>query len=378
MKLQKNKIKATTYCRTILGCFLLCVMTTSCSAPDTTSEKLPKEDCNIFVLESLHIPSSSHLPFCSQSLLSLRAEALIAQYEAFPFGRFSLISKTDSLIPNSNLCNMGLLCEGYDNTIYYALPYDHSIYQDNAEGSARKKIIDQDGDLLQFHQGQLYYTDKETRLIYAYDPVTETTAPVLEKRTGHFMIYGRSLYYVGEGGIFHYNLDTKKEELLVNTGSFTPIWTAMTDDVLIYTLIDEADPSLLPNALLFAYSFQDQTSYYLCHSAWMPLLTGAYVYYQNHSTFELESLNLNDGEVISYGINTNRPSLDQNLLYFRGSASQPLMTYDLSTGETISCFSLEEDINCIYLYQTLGYVYLYLSDGQIYYYNKTDGFYGKL
>ncbi len=273
---------------------------------------------------------------------------------------------------------MGLLCEGSDDTIYYALSYDHSIYLDNAEGSAREKILDQDADLLQFHQGQLYYTDKETRLIYAYDPTTKATTPVINKKTGHFMIYEQSLYYIGEDGIFNYNLNTKKEELLVNTGTFTPIWTTMTEDLLIYTLIDEEDPSLFADALLFVYSFQDQTSYYLCHSAWMPLLAGCYIYYQNRLTLELESLDLNSGEIVSYNINTNRPSLGENILYFRGTSPQPLMAYNLSTRETVSCFTLEEDINCIYLYQTISHVYLYLSNGQIYYYNKSDGSYGKL
>lgn len=388
MKPRKTQIKTAPYSKVALcrkaafGCLFLLAMLTGCGgkdpAPESAQAESPEEISSISLLESLQIPSPS--PSSEQGSLTPEAQTLIAQYEAFPFGRLSLTDGTDSLIANSNLCNMGMLCQGPDGTIYYALSKDHAIYQDNAKGSAREKILDQNASLLQFHEGRLYFLDTESSLICVYDPVSESATPVHDIKSGHFMISGQSLYYSRKGGIYNYSLETGTEELLADTGALTAIWTAMTDDILIYTLVDETDPSLLSNALLFAYSFEEKTSYYLCHNAWMPLLAGRHVYYQNYATAALESLDLNSGEVVSFGISTNRPSLDESLLYFRKTSQhEELMAYNPSTAETTSCFTLDEGASSVgYLYQTEDHVYLYLLNEEIYYYDKADGSYGKL
>lgn len=382
MKPRKIQTKAILCRKATLCCFILGAMLTACGGkepvPKNVQTESPEESSSISVLESLQIPSPP--PSSEPSTLTLEAQALVSQYEAFPFGRLSLADGTDSLILNSNLCNMGMLCEGPDGTIYYSLSRDHAIYQDSAEGSAREKILDQDADLLQFHEGKLYFVDKDTNLINSYDPVSRTASPMHDKKAGHFMLSGQSLYYVGEGGIYSYSLETGTNGLLVDTGRFTAIWTAMTEDILIYTLIDEEDPSFLSNALLFAYSFQAQTSYYIRDNVWMPLLAGSRVYYQNYTTSQLESLDLNSGETVSFGISTNRPGLDENLLYFHSSSPhQQLMSYNLSTSEIVSCFALEENASSVgYLCQTEDHIYLYLMNEQIYYYSKIDGSCGKL
>lgn len=331
------------------------------------------------IISSLQIPTPS--PDNGNSLTPA-AQEWVAQFETFPFGSHPVTEATSAIIPNSNLCNLGYLCEAPDGTIYYSISTASggTIYHANADGSQQTMIMDRRVHSLQFDGGRLYFWDEDTSLVCAYNPITQTTETVFDTKVGHALVSDGRIYYCVTGGIYCFDQETGVAKLLTDTDAFLPVWTAMTEDVLIYVLVDETDPAMLSsNALLFAYSFQEGKSYYLCPYAWMPLLAGSQIFYQNIKTAALESLDLNSGEIHSFNFHTSRPSLSENTLYFyQFEKGKPaLKSCNLSTGETTICLELEETKQINYLYQTDRCVYIFTADSKIYYYDKTNGSSGK-
>lgn len=288
-------------------------------------------------------------------------------------------NSTEQIIQNSNLFNLGYLCN-YEDKIIFWQESDNAIYVADRDGGNQEKIYDGSANYICIEDDALYfnadgYVKKINMSTYEISAKDSILGGELFSLNGHIYMNTEEGYYaVGETAdnlnkIYESNMESTR---ITSNG-----------DIILCSHIHDTDITYYMKGYLLAYDTKSGDISLAGTGILTPLISEHYIIYNNAEDYNIHALNLDSGmDVIIPEASHCNVATYRDSIYFSKIKENELEIYQWcgESSEKIAAIDTTDKIlSNTFIYVSDQYLYFmldYTSANEWYYYNMETGVYG--